>query len=55
MSVLHFVIPAGVDDPAAPSGGNRYDRRLCDELSFFAIASLDEEKRLHQPPFDVQG
>lgn len=30
--MLHLVVPAGVDDPARPSGGNRYDRRLCDEL-----------------------
>ncbi|MFD5746849.1 glycosyltransferase family 4 protein [Streptomyces sp. NPDC127033] len=25
-------MPGGVDDPAAPSGGNTYDRRLCREL-----------------------
>jgi glycosyltransferase involved in cell wall biosynthesis len=25
---LHFVVPAGIDDPERPSGGNRYDRRL---------------------------
>ncbi|MYV57345.1 glycosyltransferase, partial [Streptomyces sp. SID3212] len=25
-------MPGGVDDPAAPSGGNRYDRRVCGEL-----------------------
>ncbi|MBW8481326.1 glycosyltransferase family 4 protein [Actinomadura sp. PM05-2] len=27
-----MVLPGGVDDPAAPSGGNVYDRRVCDEL-----------------------
>ena len=26
------VLPAGVDDPAHPSGGNVYDRRVCDGL-----------------------
>jgi glycosyltransferase involved in cell wall biosynthesis len=26
------VLPGGVDDPAAPSGGNLYDRRVCDGL-----------------------
>uniref|UniRef100_UPI003B3A4C14 glycosyltransferase family 4 protein n=1 Tax=Nakamurella sp. TaxID=1869182 RepID=UPI003B3A4C14 len=31
--VLHAVVPAGIDDPARPSGGNRYDRRLLDELA----------------------
>jgi glycosyltransferase involved in cell wall biosynthesis len=25
---VHMVVPAGVDDPARPSGGNTYDRRL---------------------------
>lgn len=25
---VHLVLPAGVDDPAAPSGGNAYDRRI---------------------------
>ena len=29
---VHFVMPEGVDDPAHPSGGNVYDRRLCREL-----------------------
>ncbi|WEB45500.1 glycosyltransferase family 4 protein [Streptomyces yunnanensis] len=29
---VHMVLPAGVDDPAAPSGGNVYDRRVCQEL-----------------------
>jgi glycosyltransferase involved in cell wall biosynthesis len=26
---VHFVVPDGIDDPARPSGGNTYDRRLC--------------------------
>jgi glycosyltransferase involved in cell wall biosynthesis len=29
---VHAVIPDGVDDPARPSGGNVYDRRLLDGL-----------------------
>ena len=29
---VHVVLPGGVDDPATPSGGNRYDRRICDGL-----------------------
>ncbi len=32
---LHVVLPASVDDPAAPSGGNAYDRRVCRELPAF--------------------
>ncbi|BCB91210.1 glycosyltransferase family 4 protein [Phytohabitans suffuscus] len=33
MRTLHVVLPAGVDDPASPSGGNRYDRRACERLA----------------------
>jgi glycosyltransferase involved in cell wall biosynthesis len=29
---LHVLVPDGIDDQARPSGGNRYDRRLVDEL-----------------------
>ncbi len=32
-SAVHVVLPVGVDDPARPSGGNVYDRRMCDGLS----------------------
>ncbi|HEY6794307.1 MAG TPA: glycosyltransferase family 4 protein [Kineosporiaceae bacterium] len=30
---VHVVLPGGVDDPATPSGGNRYDRRVVEELA----------------------
>ncbi len=33
MNVVHAVLPGGVDDPAAPSGGNRYDREVCRRLT----------------------
>lgn len=29
---LHVVLPGSVDDPTVPSGGNRYDQRVCDGL-----------------------
>jgi glycosyltransferase involved in cell wall biosynthesis len=32
-AAVHVVLPGGVDDPAAPSGGNRYDRAVCDRLA----------------------
>jgi glycosyltransferase involved in cell wall biosynthesis len=32
VTTVHVVVPDGIDDPARPSGGNGYDRRLCDEL-----------------------
>jgi glycosyltransferase involved in cell wall biosynthesis len=33
VSTVHVVVPDGIDDPARPSGGNRYDRRICDGLA----------------------
>jgi glycosyltransferase involved in cell wall biosynthesis len=30
---VHLVLPGGVDDPATPSGGNRYDRRVAEGLA----------------------
>jgi glycosyltransferase involved in cell wall biosynthesis len=30
---VHVVVPEGIDDPARPSGGNAYDRRVCRELA----------------------
>ena len=33
MSELHAIVPAWLDDPARPSGGNRYGRRVCDGLA----------------------
>ena len=32
MTTVHVVIPDGIDDPAQPSGGNTYDRRICHGL-----------------------
>jgi glycosyltransferase involved in cell wall biosynthesis len=33
VTAVHVVVPDGIDDPARPSGGNVYDRRLCRELA----------------------
>ncbi|MEH0934827.1 glycosyltransferase family 4 protein [Micromonospora psammae] len=33
MPVVHVVLPGDIDDPATPSGGNRYDRRVCAGLA----------------------
>ena len=33
MTVVHVVVPDGIDDPARPSGGNAYDRRICHGLA----------------------
>lgn len=29
MTAVHVVLPDGIDNPARPSGGNAYDRRIC--------------------------
>jgi glycosyltransferase involved in cell wall biosynthesis len=31
-AALYVVLPGDIDDPATPSGGNRYDRRVIEEL-----------------------
>lgn len=33
MTDVHVVLPGDVDDPLRPSGGNRYDRRICRGLA----------------------
>ena len=41
MTAVHVVVPEGIDDPARPSGGNAYDRRVCRELASIGW-SVDE-------------
>ena len=43
--MVHAVLPAGVGDPDQPSGGNTYDRRVCDGL-----AAAGWDVREHQVP-----
>src|SRR4051794_12706265 len=33
MSAVHMIVPDGIDDPALPSGGNRFDRRVAGGLA----------------------
>ena len=33
MSAVHVIVPEWIDDPARPSGGNLYGRRVCDGLA----------------------
>ena len=40
-----FVVPAGIDDPARPSGGNRYDRRVIESLTAMG-------RVVHEHPID---
>ena len=43
MTGVHVVLPGDVDDPARTSGGNVYDRRVCDELSTDLLFSARTE------------
>jgi glycosyltransferase involved in cell wall biosynthesis len=42
---VHVVLPNDVDDPADPSGGNTYDRRLCTGLSALGWAVREHPVR----------
>jgi glycosyltransferase involved in cell wall biosynthesis len=33
VNAVHLIVPAGIDDPARPSGGNAYDRRIAGGLA----------------------
>jgi len=33
VTAVHVIVPAGIDDPARPSGGNAYDRQVCRGLA----------------------
>lgn len=33
MTAVHVIVPASINDPARPSGGNVYDRQVCDGLA----------------------
>jgi glycosyltransferase involved in cell wall biosynthesis len=33
VNAVHFIVPAGIDDPTRPSGGNAYDSRVRDGLA----------------------
>ncbi|WP_082592399.1 glycosyltransferase family 4 protein [Phycicoccus sp. Soil803] len=45
MRTVHVVVPDSVDDPARPSGGNTYDRRVCAGLQ-----DLGWDVRVHRQP-----
>jgi glycosyltransferase involved in cell wall biosynthesis len=45
VTCVHVVVPDGIDDPARPSGGNEYDRKVCRGLG-----SLGWEIHQHAVP-----
>lgn len=55
---VHAVMPAGIDDPTRPSGGNRYDRRVLDALAArgWAVCERPVPGAWPQPsPSDLAG
>lgn len=51
----HLVVPAGVGDPARPSGGNAYDRRVRDGLVEHGWQVVEHEVDGRWPHPDVTG
>jgi glycosyltransferase involved in cell wall biosynthesis len=45
VTAVHVVVPEGIDDPARPSGGNTFDRRVCDGL-----VALGWDVHVHEAP-----
>jgi glycosyltransferase involved in cell wall biosynthesis len=45
VSAVHFIVPGSIDDPARPSGGNAYDRRIARSL-----AAVGWTVHLHEVP-----
>jgi len=45
VTAVHVVVPDGIDDPASPSGGNVYDRRVC-----HALAAIGWPVHVHAVP-----
>ena len=45
MNQVHFVLPNDIDDPARPSGGNIYDRRVIDGLAGSGWAVTEHSAR----------
>ena len=43
MTEIHVIVPEGIDDPTRPSGGNTYDRRVCDGLAALGWAVHEHE------------
>src|SRR5690242_21837788 len=45
MKDLHVILPNDVDDPATPSGGNTYDRRICRGLAALGWSVIEHVAR----------
>jgi glycosyltransferase involved in cell wall biosynthesis len=52
VTAVHVVVPLGLDDPGRPSGGNRYDRRVCDGLTASGWEVRELAVPVPSPPSD---
>ncbi|WP_410658953.1 glycosyltransferase family 4 protein [Amycolatopsis sp. lyj-112] len=55
MNGLHVVLPHDIDDLSAPSGGNVYDRRLCDGLVDAGVPVYEISVRGNWPRPDTEA
>lgn len=55
MSTVHAVLPAGIDDPSRPSGGNLYDRRVLARLTSLGWTVEEHEQAGHWPTPDPEA
>ena len=55
MTEVHVIVPEGIDDPARPSGGNTYDRRVCRGLAALGWAVHEHAVRGDWPRPGVAG
>lgn len=55
MTTVHVLVPDTIDDPALPSGGNTYDRRICAGLAAIGWSVHQEAVRGRWPRPDMQA
>lgn len=55
MTPVHVVVPDTIDDPALPSGGNTYDRRICAGLTAIGWSVHRETVRGRWPRPETQA
>ena len=52
MTAVHVVVPEGIDEPMRPSGGNVYDRKVCDGLAALGWSVKEHPARGAWPASD---
>jgi glycosyltransferase involved in cell wall biosynthesis len=55
MTDIHILLPGNIDDPATPSGGNRYDRQICTRLAGLGWSVREHPVRGAWPDADANA